>query len=325
MNVINHLLLGLAVIAVGAASIRLASTFASRGLERILVAVTFFVAAIVVETMLLALFGLGGTQAALVATALATGLLALSLLPRSEVKVGGELADWLRETPTWAIVAVSSAIGVGAVWTAWALWSPVVGVDGVYYHLPQMIRWIHDGAPGSVDRINYIYEVGSYPLTNAVAQTWGLGISKSMVTVSIWPALNMTVLCLAGWVGLRRFELSIAIRVLAILAVVSTPVVLIQLAGPFNDLPALSWLACSAALVVCSRDRPRLLIPAVIAAGLAIGTKTIALPLGIVVLAAGLLLHRRSLRSMAGPLAIGFGVFFVVGCFWYARTLVQHG
>jgi hypothetical protein len=325
MDVINHLLLGLAVIAVGAASIRLASTFASRGLVRILVAVTFFVTAIVVETMALGLLGLGGTQSALVVMALATGLLALSLLPRSEVRVGDELADWLREAPVWAIVAVSSVIGVVALWAAWALWSPVVGVDGVYYHLPQMIRWIHDGAPGSVDRINYIYEVGSYPLTNAVAQTWGLGISRSMVTVSIWPILNMAVLCLAGWVGLGRLKLSIATRVLAILAVVSTPVVLIQLAGPLNDLPALSWLACGAALLMCSRDRPRLLIPAVIAAGLAIGTKTIALPLGVVILAVGFVMHRRHLRPMAGPLAIGLGAFFVVGCFWYARTFIEHG
>jgi len=325
MSVINHLLLGVATVAVGAASIRLASSFVDRGLERILVAVTFFAAAITVETMALGLFGLGGTQAALVLTAVATGLLALSFLPRPEVRVGDELAGWLKEAPTAAIVAVASVIGVGMVWMGWAVWSPVVGVDGVYYHLPQMIRWIHEGTPGSDDYINYIFEVGDYPLTNAVAQTWGLGISRSMVMVSIWPTLNMTVLCLAAWVGLRRFDLSIATRVLAILAVASTPVVLMQLGGPLNDLPALSWLACGAALLVSSRDRPRLLIPAVIATGLAIGTKTIALPLGVVVLAVGLILHRRNLRPMAGPLAVGLGVFFVVGCFWYARTFIEHG
>jgi len=28
---------------------------------------------------------------------------------------------------------------------------------------------------------------------------------------------------------------------------------------------------------------------------------------------------------MARALAIGFGVFVVVGCFWYARTFVEHG
>ena len=239
-----------------AGSIRLASSFADRGLERMLGAAAFFVAAIVIETMVLGLFGLGDSQAALVLAAVATGLLALSLLPRSEVKIGDEVQAWLGEAPTAAIIGVVSALGVGALWAAWALWSPVVGVDGVYYHLPQMVRWVRDGAPGSVDRINYIYEVGSYPLANAVAQTWGLGISKSMVTVSIWPMLNVAVLCLAGWVSLRRFSLSPGVRVLAILAVVTTPVVLIQLAGPLNDLPALSWLACGAALIVCSRETP---------------------------------------------------------------------
>jgi hypothetical protein len=63
----------------------------------------------------------------------------------------------------------------------------------------------------------------------------------------------------------------------------------------------------------------------VIATGLAIGTKTTALPLGIVVLGAGVILLRRNLRPIAGALAVGFGVFLVVGCFWYARDLIEHG
>jgi hypothetical protein len=325
VSVVDHLLLGVAAVAVWGASFRLASTFVDRGLERILVAGTFFTAAIVVEAMALGLISLGGTQAALVVAAVAMGLLALVLLPRSAVKVGGEFAVWLERTPTTAIVSVSAAVGLGIVWLGWALWSPVVGVDGVYYHLPQIVRWIHEGSPGSVDYINYIYPVGNYPLTNAVAQAWGLGISRSMVMVSIWPIFNMTVLVLAGWVGLRRLRLSVAVRVLAILAVATTPVALIELAGPLNDLPALSWLACGAALVVCSKDAPRLLVPAVVAVGIAIGTKTIALPLGVVILVGGVILHRRSLRPMARPLAVGFGVFLVVGSFWYVRDLVDHG
>ena len=225
-----------------------------------------------------------------------------------------------------AIVGVASAVGVGALWAAWALWSPVVGVDGVYYHLPQMLRWFHDGAPGSVDRINYIYEVGSYPLTNAVAQTWGLGISKSMVTISIWPMLNMSVLCLAGWVGLRRFSISPGVRVLAILAVVTTPVALIQLAGPLNDLPALSWLACGAALVVCSRANPRLLVPAAGRDRPGDRNQDDRASAGRCDPARGKgLLHRKNLRQMRGVLAVGFAVFFVVGAFWYVRTFVEHG
>ena len=62
-----------------------------------------------------------------------------------------------------------------------------------------------------------------------------------------------------------------------------------------------------------------------VATGLAIGTKTIALPLGVVILIAGLVLHRRNLRPMARPLVVGFAVFLVVGAFWYLRTFVEHG
>lgn len=325
MSVINHLLLGVAAIAVASASFRLASTVVDRGLERVLTTATFAVAAIVVETMALGMLRLGGSQVPLVLVAVSTWLATVLLVPQSGAKIGEELADWLEQAPTAAIVAVSTAIGVGVVWTGWALWSPVVGVDGVYYHLPQIIRWIHEGTPGSVDHINYAFRVGNYPLVNGVAQAWGLGISRSMDMVSIWPVFNMTVLCIAGWVGLRRLQLSSSVRVLAILAVATTPVVLIQLAGPLNDLPALSWLASAAALVVCSKDQPRLLTPAVIATGLAIGTKTIALPLGIVILAVAVILHRRNLRPIGGALAIGFGLFLVVGCFWYARNFIEHG
>jgi hypothetical protein len=325
MSAINHLLLGVAAVAVWGASLRLASTIFGQGLERILVAMTFAAAIIVVETMGLALPRLGGSQIPLVLAAVLTWLVVARLVPRSGARVRDELSGWLGRAQTSAIVGVSAALGVGALWATWALWSPVVGVDGVYYHLPQIIRWIHEGAPGSVDYINYIYPVGSYPLTNAVAQAWGMGISRSMVMVSIWPIFNMIVLVLAGWVGLRRFELPRLVRALAILAVATIPVVLIQLAGPLNDLPALSWLASGAALIVCSRYEPRLLVPAVIATGLAIGTKPIAVPLGIVILIAGLLMHRGNLRPMARVLAICFGVFVVVGCFWYARTFIEHG
>src|SRR4051812_173863 len=240
MSVIDHLLLGVAAIAVGGASLRLASTIVDRGLARILVAVTFAVSAIVVETMALALPRLGGGQIPLVLAALFAWALAAAPVPRPDVRVGREIAEWLERASPAAIVGLSAAVGVGVVWTGWSLWSPNVGVDGVYYHVPQMIRWIHEGTPGSVDYINYAFPVGSYPLVNGVAQTWGLGISRSMVVISIWPIFNMTVLCLAGWVGLRRLQVSTSVRVLAILAVATTPVVLIEIAGPLNDLPALS-------------------------------------------------------------------------------------
>ncbi len=325
MIVIDHLLLGVAAIAVGGASFRLASKFAHRGLERLLVTAAFFAATIVLESMALGLLGLGGSQIPLLLAAILTGLVTIALVPRSSVTVGEELVDWLDRASTPAIAGVSTLVGVGAVWTAWSLWSPNVGVDGVYYHLPQIVNWFHDGAPGSVDQVSYLFPVGVYPLTNAVAQAWGLGISQSMVMVSIWPIFNMTVLLLAGWVGLRRSAIPIPMRLLAIAAVATTPVVLIQLGTPLNDLPALSWLACGAALVACSKDEPRLLIPATIAIGLGIGSKTIALPLGIVLLCFAIVWKRHELRPIAKPLAIAFGVFFVVGCFWYLRNFIDHG
>jgi hypothetical protein len=325
MIVIDHLLLGVAALAVGGASFRLASTLAHPGLERVLVAAPIFAATIVVETLALGLFGLGGSQIPLLLAAVLTWALAAAVLPRPSTTPREDLAHWLRQAPTPAIACVSALIGIGGVWAAWSLWAPNVGVDGVYYHLPQIVRWVHGGSPGSVDQISYLFPVGTYPLTNAVAQAWGLGISRSMVMVSVWPIFNMAVLILAGWIGLRRLAIPVPLRLLAVAAVATTPVVLLEMGTPLNDLPALSWLACGAALTVCSRGEPRYLIPAVVAIGLAIGTKTIALPLGIALLFLALAWNRHGLRSIARPLGIAFGVFAVVGCFWYVRNFIDHG
>lgn len=325
MTVVNHALFGVSIAALAGAGIRGASAFVDRGLERILAAAVLACAAAVLETMFLALFSLGASQLALSGSACVTWILARTMLPQQEVSVGKELRGWLDEAPRKVILSIAAGVAFLVTWIAWELKSTILAVDSIVYHLPQIIQWIHSGSPGAVDRILYFLWVGNYPLVDGIAQAWGMGISRSMVMVSIWPGFNFAVLCIAGWVVLRSLGVSVRLRVLAILSVATIPSVLVQLDGPLNDLPALSWLACGAALFACARRTPRAAIPAIVALGLSVGTKTISLPLGVAVMVAGLWSIRANARSMARPLAAAGAAFIFVGGFWYIRDFVEHG
>ncbi|MEA2294538.1 MAG: hypothetical protein QOE86_2177, partial [Solirubrobacteraceae bacterium] len=89
--------------------------------------------------------------------------------------------------------------------------------------------------------------------------------------------------------------------------------------GPHTDVGALAWLTCCATLV--ATREPRLLAPAVVAAGLALGAKTTTAPL---IAAIALLGVRPPLRPRAALVAAAV-VAAVVGGLWYVRDLVEHG
>jgi hypothetical protein len=95
--------------------------------------------------------------------------------------------------------------------------------------------------------------------------------------------------------------------------------------APSTDLAGLTWCVCTAALAAAGVRNPRMLPFAVVAAGLAIGTKTSVVPLTVIALAAGLFAARGSLRAIARPLGLAALVAVAVGAVWYLRNLVDHG
>src|SRR5207244_244732 len=82
--------------------------------------------------------------------------------------------------------------------------------------------------------------------------------------------LSAVLMSAAGWLGLRRLEVAPLIRTLALAALVLGPLLIVALPQPGTDVPALTWLICCAALAATSRERPALLVPAILALGLAV-------------------------------------------------------
>jgi hypothetical protein len=129
----------------------------------------------------------------------------------------------------------------------------------------------------------------------------------------------------ASVLGLRAIGVNRWTTGLTIAALVATPVLLQELGTPSSDLPALCWLVCCAALVARTRERPQLAYAAVVAAGLAVGTKTSAVPLVLVVVFVGAWFLRSRIRLLPAALALAFLVATGVGGVWYLRNLVDHG
>jgi hypothetical protein len=323
-EVVLHVLLALAILALGGAALRIAARAAPAGLERAIAAFVVGVALAIAEALALGLIGLGASPVALSLAAAATWA-ATRALPAPQPGIGTEVGRWWRARGPAEQVATAVAAGALAAWVAWLLRYPSIGFDSTVYHYPDIAGWIANGKPGSQLFLSYDIPYGNYPLTDEVAQTWAAAIARSWVPISLWNPLLLVVLTGATWQTLRNLAVPPRVAALATAAFVSTPLVLRQLNEPQTDLPALGWLACTAALATGAGRRPALLVPALVAAGLGIGTKATVAPEIVLVLAYGGWLARDRLRPLLPWLGLGLAGAFVVGGIWYVRNIVQHG
>jgi hypothetical protein len=321
-----HALLGLSAAALAGAGVRAASPIAAGGLTRALVAATFATAAAVAEALALGLVALGGSTLALSAFAVLTWVAARALLPEPRVRVSVELVVWWRGLRSAERALLGALAGAGAVWAAWQLRYPALGFDTVVYHLPEIVLWVQHGTPGSIETLIPDQPVGNYPLTAEVTLAWGMGISRSLVPLTLLPWAWLLLAAGAGWAGLRALAVGPLPRALAIAALCTSPWLLAwQSNGTVTDPAALAWLLTCAALCALSRSDAVLLAPALLAGALSIGCKTTTLPWVLLVLALAFWPARARLRALARPLALALGGAVVVGGFWYLRDLVQHG
>ena len=335
----GHLaMLGVAAALLGGAAVRLASVVAPAGLERVVSAAAVGVALAVVEALALGLVGAGSSPAALLGAALLTWAALRALAPAPAASLGAEARRAWAGLETWERVALGAVAGALVAFTAWMLRHPSFGIDGILYHSTEVVAWVDSGEPGSSVTINEPLPFGSYPLTNEVALTWACGIARSFVPVAPWMAGMLALLAASSWLGARTVGASRPVAALAAASLALLPVTVFQLNGPNTDLPALAWLVTCAALALAATRpgatgagrpargaRPELLAPALVAAGLAVGTKTTAAPLALLALAVAAWPLRGRLRGAARPLAGAAVLAVAVGALWYLRNLVEHG
>ena len=331
MTVAQHVAFALAVAALGGAGMRLAGHLGARGLELVVAAAPLGAAAAVLWALGLGLLDLGGSTVALAAGAGLTWMAIRLALPDPAPR--RQLADWWAQTSSRTRVCVLALTALVLGLCVWQLRHPYLDLDGTVYHLGLPGVWRHSGSPGDIVGIVDVLPVGNYPITYEVLVGWTLGLSQSWVIGSILGPLCAVLLAIAIWTGLRSLDVPALVTGLAAAAVITLPLSARQLNAALNDLSATTWLATAAALVVLALPvpervrgpRPLLLVPAVIAAGLAVGTKTTPILLLALLLGFAVWRHRAALRTHAAPLSAAVVVGLLVCAIWPLRNLIQHG
>ena len=278
-----------------------------------------------VEAIALGRFGIGAKSLPLGVIAGLTWVTAVLLLPVPEVSATSELRGAWRRTGTWARVGLGVTGGVGVAFTVWLLRHPSIGLDSNLYHYVEVSRWLHDGGIGGFERLDYGVSYSSYPLTNEVLLAWGAGIARSFAPLAVWMPFTLALAGAATWRGLRNLEVGLVATLLAVTALVTLPLAIRELNEPSNDVPALAWLACTGALCAAVPRRPGLMVPAIVAAGLALGSKTTTFVPLVACVGGGLWVLRGRLRLLVAPLGAAVVAALAVGWLWFVRDIVLYG
>ncbi len=336
----HHLLLGIALAALGGFALRVASLAVPGGSLRVLAAAPVLAAAMVLEALVLGLAGLGTSPVALTVAAVATWGAGFVALPAPAVSPRAELAAWWEGASAGAAAGAGAALALAVACAVWLARDPFVGPDGLAYHLPDVLGWIQDGRPGARNAVVARLPVENYPLTNEVLLAWPMGIARDFTVLAPFQVAFAVLLAGSVLAGLRRLGVAGSVRVAAVVALLACPLVVAQLNGVSTDLAALAWLACCAALCLGVRDRPALFALALLAAGLAVGTKTTTLVPAVLALGFALVVMRRGASAKAAGQggggsgwadlswrAVSLAALAAVGVggVWYLRNLVSHG
>lgn len=308
------------------AALRVAERFTDRGLERVVAAAPLAAATAVTQSLVLGLFGLGTHPVALSAVAIATWSVIRLVVWREATRPLTQFTNWLSTLERRQLAGLGAIAAVALICIAAFVRSPYIGHDSLAYHLPEAIDWVHNGRPGwSQVPVHLGLPVESYPLTDEVLLAWQFGLAGSLVPLAAWPVALTALGGTAAFLGLRRRGATTLIAALGIGAFVTVPHLFSNLNGLSSDAGSISWMLVTAALCVCSRDRPALLCPAVIATSLSVGTRTTTAPILAALLVWSFWSARKELRSLVKQLVAAVLLAVGAGGVWYIRNLIVHG
>ncbi|MGD8451879.1 MAG: hypothetical protein PVJ57_08675 [Phycisphaerae bacterium] len=212
---------------------------------------------------------------------------------------------------------------------------PPIGADGLFYHLPNVVRWL---AHGRLDIVPGLV----HPSTSGNGDVWMMLFAATRVEplielsfVPFGPLLALTVVLIARELGARRHG-----AVTAGLLVLATPMISLQMYSSYVDLFGTTFLAVGVYYLLrmlratgykpVPQGNTRHIVVAGLSLGVAIGTKLPFLvwsgPIvaGLLAVLAWRWWHSRQRRVLT--LAIVFILMMIPGgAFWYLRALCQTG
>jgi hypothetical protein len=301
---------GIVAVAAWVACVRVAGRWAGGGWDRMAVALTLMAALAAAVPAACGLAGAGTSAVAFAAATLAVAIPAAWLAGPA----GGSFAAEIRRWP------VAAAGGIAFVFWGYATAFPAVRTDA--FHLAEVVRWLHGGHPGSVELTVHEWPAGAYPKVNELILTWGVGLARAFPPVAAWTVALLVLLAGSAYAGLRRRDVAPAAAALAAATLLAVLGALARIEGAGTDLPSLAWLACAAALLAAPERHRRHPGPALLALGLALGTKLNVAPPA-AALAAVAVRDVWATRRRADLVAAAAGA--LAGGFWPARNLVEHG
>ena len=241
-----------------------------------------------------------------------------------------------------------SLLGLAAAAIAWravlAFVLPPFAYDSLTYHLTAVAQWVQEG---SIAPNDYSLCCARYPHNGEVVAAWPALFLGRDALVDL-PQVGFALLGALATGSLARSAGVAAGGALAAGALFAlTPVVLAQANVAYVDVATVAMLLSSLALLARFLEAPAfsfqaaragpqprwaLLVPGGLAAGLALGTKQIGIPMaGVLVVLVFAHLVRAALRGRvrwapaAGGALLFLACILVTGGYWYVRNVVEVG
>jgi len=220
---------------------------------------------------------------------------------------------------TFAIVGILLLVQLDLAWRV-----PPNNYDSMTYHLTRILFWLQDDSIRQF--ANATERQATFPVNAELIQGWTMMLSggERFVQLVQWTAqlgLVAFVFAAAKDFGYRRIHAGVAAC-----AMLAMPIVVAQATSAQNDM-VVGFFAAGAALFLLRglRGDNSAYVPAAIAAGLAVGTKSTG-PLIITALGIGALVYcGRDWRKLVRPAILLLAGIVLLGSFSYVENIAERG